>query len=591
MARKSLSGKLGDLEATGEALVATPAGERENMTREDLIRKLHDLEVEFTKRLFDLQQHQAELAAQQAELVESQRQLEESRDRYADLYGFAPVGFVNLDRNGVIREINLTAARLLDTERAKLIGTPLVTFVAKDHRRTFLDHLVRCRKDHAETVLRVDIALHTHAGRHVPVELQSHRVGGLDGRSINSALIDLTDRQRAEQERSRAKSERERIAHAEQVMREAGEAKDRFLAMLSHELRAPLASISFALGAIREHGGLPPAVGSSLQMIARSIGIEARLIDELLDVTRIQRGKLHVELEVVDAHAVLDDVVRMSSGEARTRGIELELDLAAPAHHVRADPVRLRQVFWNLVDNAFKHTPRGGRVSLGSVEGRAGEVCLFVRDTGEGVPENMTERLFEPFEQGGAPRGGSGGLGLGLAICRGIIEAHHGRIAASRPENGPGSVFTVVLPTVAAPAVTSSQPAASQRGPSAARRILLVEDNPDNAAAVSEYLGVRGYDVRLADSMQAALRVATEGFDVLVSDIGLPDGSGVDLLRKLREERSVAAVALSGYGTKSDVARSRDAGFQRHLTKPVDPEELIDAIERVAATEPPGRTG
>src|SRR5262249_37404213 len=158
-------------------------------------------------------------------------------------------------------------------------------------------------------------------------------------------------------------TERERVSQSEKVMRDAGETKDRFLAMLSHELRAPLASISFALAAIREHGALPPAVASSLQMIGRNVGLEARLIDELLDVTRIQRGKLNVELELVDVHAILDDVVRMSAGEAHTRGIEVELALKARAHHVRADPGRLRQVFWNLMDNAFKHTPAGGRVT------------------------------------------------------------------------------------------------------------------------------------------------------------------------------------------------------------------------------------
>lgn len=574
-------GKPRDPEAMPETPDAGSGGEDDRLTKEVLLRRLHELDGEFTKRLFDLQQHQAELAAQHAELVESQRQLENSRDRYADLYDFAPVGFVTLDPNGIIREINLTGARLIGTERARLIGLPLVSFTAKDHRRAFLDHLVLCRKGPAESLIRVDLVLRTHGGREIPIELQSHRVGGPDGRSVNTALIDLTERRRAEEDRLRAEKEREQVVQSEKGIREASEAKDRFLAMLSHELRAPLASITFALGAIREHGGIPPGIASAIDMIGRNIVLEARLIDELLDVTRIQRGKLHIELQVVDAHAILDEVVHMCAGEAHAREIELRLDLAAPVHHLKADPGRLRQVVWNLIDNAFKHTPPGGRVTLGSFGERPGMVCLFVRDSGEGVPCNMAERLFEPFEQGGAPRGGSGGLGLGLAICRGIIEAHGGRISAANSHNGKGATFVVTLPTVAAPVEPAPPPAASRSMPSRLR-ILFVEDNADNAAAVSEYLRLRGYEVRVARSVKVALRMATDEFDVLVSDIGLPDGSGEELLRRLREVRRVPAIALSGYGAKDDVQRSRDAGFQQHLTKPIDPEALVEAIERVA---------
>jgi CheY-like chemotaxis protein len=222
-------------------------------------------------------------------------------------------------------------------------------------------------------------------------------------------------------------------------------------------------------------------------------------------------------------------------------------------------------------------------VTLGSYVDRPGSVHLFVEDTGEGIPPEMAQRLFEPFEQGGAPRGGSGGLGLGLAICRGIIEAHAGEIAAGSPADGRGTLVRVVLPTIAAPAVAAPAPRARSVPAPATRRILLVEDNPDNATAISEYLRLRGYEVRVAGSVATALQMAAEGFDVVVSDIGLPDGSGQDLVRKLRENGAVAAIALSGYGTRSDVMRTREAGFHRHLTKPVDPDELIDAIERVAA--------
>jgi PAS domain S-box-containing protein len=267
------------------------------MTKHELIARLRDLELAFTKRVFDLEQHQAELKAQQADLVDSQRQLEESRDRYADLYDFAPVGFVSFDPNGVVREINLTAAHLLGTERARLVGIPFVTFVTGRDRRVFLDHLWHCRRDGLGTVVRMDVLLRTPGGGEIPVELQSHRAGSRE--IINTALIDLTERQRLEHERLRGEQERERILQSEKAAREASDAKDRFLAMLSHELRAPLASIGFALGAIREHAGVPAEIVNAVEMIGRNVALEARLIDELLDVTRIQRGKLSVQLEVV----------------------------------------------------------------------------------------------------------------------------------------------------------------------------------------------------------------------------------------------------------------------------------------------------
>jgi len=244
--------------------------------------------------------------------------------------------------------------------------------------------------------------------------------------------------------------------------------------------------------------------------------------------------------------------------------------------------MRLRQVLWNLVDNALKHTPEGGRVTLGSTGEPAGRVGLFVRDTGEGIAPGMADLIFQPFEQGRPRREGDGGLGLGLAICRGIVEAHGGEISAATPRDGKGALFTVTLPTVAPPAVEPAERPAATPRKRTARRVLLVEDNPDNAAAMSEYLRLRGYDVHVADSVASALRAAVAGFDVLVSDIGLPDGTGQDLVRQLTGNGPVPAVALSGYGARSDIEKSRAAGFGCHLTKPVDPDELVAAIEQIA---------
>jgi CheY-like chemotaxis protein len=243
---------------------------------------------------------------------------------------------------------------------------------------------------------------------------------------------------------------------------------------------------------------------------------------------------------------------------------------------VRADPVRLRQVVWNLLSNALRNTPAGGSISLVTANLAPGWVTITLRDTGRGIAPRMLSRIFTFFEQDEEARRRGIGLGLGLPISKAIVESHGGRIRAESGGLGKGATFIIELRTTsAAPARGAPGP----RGAAAARRvpILLVEDNADSAAAIAEFLRLHGHEVKVAGTMQEALARYAPG-DLLISDIGLPDGSGHQLLRQLGRERPVVAIALSGYGTPEDLSRSAEAGFARHIVKPVSPGELLALI-------------
>jgi CheY-like chemotaxis protein len=312
----------------------------------------------------------------------------------------------------------------------------------------------------------------------------------------------------------------------------------------------------------------------------RNLALEARLIDDLLDITRIQRDKLRLEPEVIDGHALLHGLVEDWLPAARDAQVDIETDLGAGAHHVKADRFRLQQVFWNLLSNALRHTSAGGTITVASRDDKPGTLRLSVYDTGDGISSDLLKRIFDPFEQGQGSEGRNPGLGLGLAICKGIVEAHGATITATSAGPGRGAQFTVLLPTVAPPAASS----ASGQHRSVTRRqqrVLLVEDSPDNAAAIAEFLRARGYEVAVATSVATAVERVRDGFDVIVSDVGLPDGTGHDVMRRIRDTSRIPGIALSGYGSEDDVRRSLDAGFARHLVKPIEPDSLLNAIESV----------
>jgi signal transduction histidine kinase/CheY-like chemotaxis protein len=408
-------------------------------------------------------------------------------------------------------------------------------------------------------------------------------------RGINGEIIgvvgvaaDITDRKRAEQQ----------IAYAKQQLESANQAKDRFLAMLSHELRTPLAPVLALASDLVDRKELPMPLRLDLETIRRNVALEATLIDDLLDLTRISRGKLQLTLQDVDAHELLNNALEICRPEGQAKQIEIELRLDADQHFVRADAARLQQVFWNLLKNAIKFTPAGGRVRIvssnpGNADGNGeGQLRVEVSDTGIGIAPDLLPRIFDAFEQGAVSITREfGGLGLGLAISKALIEAHHGQISAASDGPGAGACFAVALANVQ-PATLADRDAADPAHATleSALKILLVEDHPDTAVVMQRLLNDSGHEVQTAGSVAAALqRLEQIPVDIVISDIGLPDGSGLDLIRELCRRRPVKAIALSGYGTEEDVQRSLAAGFAAHLTKPVPMSTLRKTIAEVAS--------
>jgi signal transduction histidine kinase/ActR/RegA family two-component response regulator len=366
--------------------------------------------------------------------------------------------------------------------------------------------------------------------------------------------------------------------HARVEAERASEAKDRFLAMLSHELRTPLTPVLASVFTLEHEKDLPKAMHESLQLIRRNVELEARLIDDLLDLTRINKGKVQLSFEVVDAHGLLRNALEICQSEIEQKKLELRTELAAKKVHLRADPARVQQIFWNLIKNAVKFTPDGGKLGIKTSNNGDGTFCVEIEDSGCGIEPEVLPRIFRAFEQAGRTQ--LGGLGLGLAISKALTEAHHGQINAESSGRDRGAKFTTVFPTCEADAVSESTFAPSFVPKRRSVRVLLVEDHEDTKRSLTNMLRRRGYAVLAASDVRSALDLAvTEPFDVLVSDIGLPDGSGHELLETLRTTHDIFGIALSGYGMEEDIRRSSEAGFSHHLVKPVDINKLDSIIQ------------
>jgi PAS domain S-box-containing protein len=411
------------------------------------------------------------------------------------------------------------------------------------------------------------------------------------------SCIDVTDRKLAEEE----------VALARDRALAASRAKDDFLARLSHELRTPLNPVLLVSSDAAVNPELPEAVRADFEMIAKHVSLEARLIDDLLDLTKIVRGKLTLERKVCDLHTILRDAVGTVWPDIESKRIRFTFDLAAAEAQVFGDPVRLQQVFWNLLKNAVKFTPDGGTVRLETRVADPDRVAVSITDSGLGMTPTELNRVFEAFSQGDHAEGSAshrfGGLGLGLAISRMLVELHSGSISAASPGRNHGATFEVNLPLVAeappeAAAVTevpADRPANGSprrmRGDASAgpdrERVLVVEDHGPTCRTLAQLLSRRGYQVDAVSSVAAARETASgRHFAFVISDIGLPDGDGYALMAELRQgQPDLRGVALTGYGAEQDVARSRAAGFLDHLTKPINVDKLDEALSRLQRNE------
>ena len=363
-------------------------------------------------------------------------------------------------------------------------------------------------------------------------------------------------------------------------------AKDQFLAMLSHELRTPLTPVLASALALENEPALPEGVRESLQMIRRNVELEARLIDDLLDLTRIDRGKVQLNFEVVDAHTLLQNALEICQPEIDRKHLMHSLNLEARRVYLQADPARLQQIFWNLINNAVKFTPGEGRISISTSNDSHGQLHVQIADSGLGIEPESLPKIFDAFEQGGRTQ--LGGLGLGLAISKALAEAHKGTIAAQSAGRDKGSTFTLVFPTCEKVAAQIAPAVSPRESKHQAMRILLVEDHEDTNRSLTNLLRRRGYQVQSALNFHSALDLsAREQFDVLISDLGLPDGSGIDLMQILQSKRPVIGIALTGFGMEDDIRKGREAGFRYHLVKPIDLNRLDLLIQESANTLPP----
>ena len=421
---------------------------------------------------------------------------------------------------------------------------------------------------------RRDGAYRWHLGRALPIRDSEGRIIRWFG--TNTDIHDY--KQLQEQNERLLESERAARVEAER----ASESKSEFLATLSHELRTPLTPVLLTVSLMERHAGLPDELRNDLAAIRRNVELESRLIGDLLDLTRISKGKLQLDLQEVDLHVVLRSAIDICQREASAK---LEVDLRAKRHTVRGDNTRLQQIFWNLINNAQKFTPPTGTITVRSCDAPDGRVRVETADTGAGIDPAVMPRLFSAFEQGEVRSARQqAGLGLGLAISKQLAEAHGGSISARSEGRGRGATFTVELPvseSLAAEAPAAARPGAT-RPATQPMTILLVEDHEPTLRILSRLLTQLGHRVTGVTSVASATTAARrETFDLIISDLGLPDGSGLDVMRQLRDQFTGRGIALTGYGMESDLAASREAGFVEHLTKPVDLAALEAAIERV----------
>jgi signal transduction histidine kinase len=404
--------------------------------------------------------------------------------------------------------------------------------------------------------------------------------------ALRVANAELATRNAALEREAEERDRRIRAELAQAEAEEANAAKDRFLAMLSHELRTPLSPIVHAVTLLAE-SDCPPAVQDCVSTIQRNVMLEARLIDDLLDLARIRNGKLRIEPQLVEIHEILRHAVEICRPDLAARQLRIEEKLEATETKVRGDPARLQQVFWNLLTNASKFSPEGRVIKVRSFgENSRARLGIEVSDEGVGIEPEKLPRIFNAFEQDA--RHGKTGLGLGLAICKALVEMHGGEIVAHSLGKNCGATFTVYLPCASSIDAPNATPV-PELLPRAGIRLLLVEDHTDTLNTLERLLTRRGFIVRTAASVAEAVKVAREyEFDVLVSDIGLPDGRGTELLDQLEAKRAgwLPAIAMSGFGMEDDLESSRAAGFSEHLTKPVEFAALQQAIARLIARMP-----
>jgi len=383
-------------------------------------------------------------------------------------------------------------------------------------------------------------------------------------------------------ERRRAE---EALQQQKAVVEGVNRTKDQFLAMLSHELRTPLTPVISALEGLESEPAQTGEVKNALAMIRRNIELETQLIDDLLDFTRIAKDKLQLRFAPVDAHLAISNVSEICRAEVDPKRLRVHLNLRANTHYVAADAAKFQQIIWNLLKNAIKFTPEDGEIAISSSNPSPEVLTISVRDTGIGMEPEVMQRIFDPFEQGNRSlERRFGGLGLGLAISKSLAQAHGGTLTAHSDGRDRGSTFLLSMQTTSPAEGLGSPARAGDETSRQGLRILLVDDHQDTCAALEKLLVRRGHLVAATHNVRSAMEAAARNrFDLLISDIALPDGSGMELMTQLQAISKMPGIAISGFGNNGDIERSLQAGFCEHLIKPVKLERLEAAMERAIA--------
>jgi PAS domain S-box-containing protein len=502
--------------------------------------------------------------------VTERKVADQSRILLAAIVEASEDAIVSKTLNGVIRSWNAGAERLFGYTAGEAVGQPITLIIPperQDEERAILEQLRRGeRVEHFETV-RV-----ARDGRRIDISLTVSPLFDEDGQVIGASKIarDITQRKQVEA-----------------ALRAADRRKDEFLALLAHELRNPLAPLGNGVQLLRLAGNDADTVARVGAMMNRQLGHMVRLIDDLLDIARIGQNKIELRRARVPLASVIDSAVETARPSIEAGGHELRVSLPTAPLYLNADLTRLAQVFSNLLTNSAKYTPSGGHIWL--TANRQGEdAVVAVRDDGIGIPADALPRVFDMFSQvDRSIERATGGLGIGLALVKGLVEMHGGRVSAESDGPGRGSTFTVQLPALDTLPEPSASAAAKDVPMSAGngRRILVVDDNRDGALTLAKMLSLLGNEVRTAhDGIQAVGKAEEFRPEVILMDVGMPGLSGYDATRRIREHswgRSATIIAITGWGQEDDRIQSREAGCDGHLVKPINLPELEKLLDKL----------
>lgn len=518
---------------------------------------------------------------------------------YHILFEMLNEGALTLSADSTILSANARFAHFVGVPLQRVRGASFGDFVAPEDRPRFATLL----EEGAQRRSKGELILQGADGSRVPVMVSMNCINAEAVRSCTAVVTDLTDLKQAQEAlqkahdelEARVKARTEELAQANEALRveiaerrraeellaEANQRKDEFLAMLAHEMRNPLAAVVSAVQILHLQGAEDPMLRYAQEAAERQAQNIVRMLDDLLDVARITRGKIELRKESVDLAAIVDYAIQAISPFIQERGHELSISLPAEPVRLEADPTRLEQILCNLLNNAAKYTPRGRHIWL-TAQREGDEAVLRVRDDGVGIPHELLSHVFDLFMQADRSLDRSqGGLGIGLTLVRSLVEMHGGSVEAHSDGLGKGSELVVRLPALAAAPEGQLAKAPSGGGEAevpCSRRVLLVDDNKDAARLISLLMEMDGHEVRVVHDGPSALATVVEYQpEVILLDIGLPGMDGHEVARQLRQKEGLprpVLIALTGYGQEQDRQRAWEAGFDHHLVKPVDLGEL-----------------